>query len=460
MRSHAIRSPVQTASRSLSAAERRLLQRDLDAIWPPGGAQSLCILDANGVRTYDRNCEVAVTPASTQKLIVAAAAVYDLGLAYRFITRMASGARIDRGRLGGDLWLIGSGDPILVSNDLRGGVKILTRSGLRAIAGGVRVDASFLSGPERNPSWEGADAQYGFSAATSTVSLDQDTIEVHIAPRVAGMSAQVSLEPPTHAVSLSGSVRTVFAGARTDLEVVPTGVPNAFDIFGEIAAGAPQKILYVPVSGIPSYVGDVLTLMLRGSGIVVAKAPRAGVAPKGAQALWSHRSPPLGAIVTKMLFESNNHIAEQLLRTLGRVIRREGSDAAGIAVERDALRAQRIPTAGLRLVDASGLSAANRISALTLATLLYRAERQAGDPLYRALPRAGIEGTVKYYRLGAARGRVRAKSGHVAGVEALVGYVATHRYGRFAFAFLLDTAENAANADMRITRAVERLAEF
>jgi len=435
------------------------LQSDLDAIWPLRDRESLCVLDGNGARIYDRHCELAVVPASAQKLIVAAIALHDLGPAYRFITDIASRARIERGVLPGDLWLVGSGDPVLVSSDLRRGVKTLARSGLQRVAGGVIVDASVLLGPERNAFWDATDAQYGFSAATSGASLDQDTTEVHVMPRVAGMPALVWLEPPS-AVSLSGSAITTAVGDRTDLTVVPSGTPNSFTLSGEIAAGARETILYAPITGIPRYVGDVLTLMLRHAGIVVTRAARLGVAPVRRLPLWRHRSPPLSAIVTKMLFESNNHLAEQLLRTLGRHEQGRGSDAAGITAERAALEAQQIPRPGLRLVDASGLSAENRVSGLTLVSLLYRVERQPGDPLLRVLPRAGVEGTVKYYRLHAARGRIRAKSGHLTGVEALAGYALTRRYGRFSFAFLLNTADDPSDVDARISRAVERLAEF
>ncbi len=169
---------------------------------------------------------------------------------------------------------------------------------------------------------------------------------------------------------------------------------------------------------------------------------------------------PLMQIVSKMLFESNNHLAEQLLRTIGRVVNGVGSDRAGLTAERKLLRKNRIPRTGLYLVDGSGLSADNRSSALTLARVLDDDRRHRGERLFNALPRAGIEGTVKYYDIGGARGRVRAKSGHLAGVEALAGYVVSRRSGTFAFAFLIANGDDPNNVDGRMARAVERLAEF
>nr|MDQ6931464.1 D-alanyl-D-alanine carboxypeptidase [Candidatus Eremiobacteraeota bacterium] len=97
----------------------------------------------------------------------------------------------------------------------------------------------------------------------------------------------------------------------------------------------------------------------------------------------------------------------------------------------------------------------------TLAILLARAElTPGGNQLYLALPRGGIEGTLRHYRFSTALGRVRAKSGHLTSVEALAGYVTTRRHGRIVFAFLIDSAANADRVDEAIARAVDRLAEF
>jgi len=448
------------APKPLSVTERRSLRAVIDATLPAGGMQSLCVLDERGVQVYGRNATLAIPPASAQKVVIAASALADLGTNYRFVTTIGAERAPEGGVLHGNLWLVGSADPVLVSNDLRGGVKIIAAQGVQDIRGGVRVDATFLSGPERNPLWEASDAQYGFSAATSAISLDQDTIEVHATPSSEGLRARVWLEPPSGIVSVTGDVLTVAAGLPTTFDFQPLNRANAFGVSGQVAADERKAILYVPIRGIPLYVGDVFTRMLLKRGIRVAQPPSAGIAPRLGVVLWKHRSMPLLQIVSKMLFESNNHLAEQLLRALGRVSSGVGSDQAGVAAERALLRRYGIPRTGLVLVDGSGLSANNRASASTLARLLDDDRRHRGARLYNALPRAGIEGTVRYYDVGAARGRVRAKSGHLAGVASLAGYVFSRHSRTFAFAFLFANGEDADNVDSRITRAVQRLADF
>lgn len=455
--------PPAPIAHALTAPERTRLARRLDAVFAPfaGSPRSLCVIDASQTPVYGRGCARALAAASVQKIIVAASALRYLGAAYRFHTQLASAQPVANGTLADDLWLVGSGDPVFRSDDLRGGVKILARGGLARIAGGVAVDASALGGPERNPLWDPADANYGFAASTSGVSLDQDTIEFHVRPSVAGAPARIALKPPTRAITFTGTVMTMPAGASTYVTIEPSGPPNAFVVRGQIANTGHEAVFYLPVTRVPDYVGDILETMLEGRHIAVARRPRTGIAPRTLTVLWDHASPPLRFTVAKMLYESNNHIAEQLLRTIGRAQGGRGDDAHGIAAEMAYLRGLGVPADGMHLVDGSGLAAANRVSALTLATLLARADRApGGNALYFALPRGGVDGTLKRYPFGAARGRVRAKSGHIDGVASLAGYLSTRRHGRLVFAFVLDAPVYRDTADAVLVRAVDALADF
>ncbi|MFN2460096.1 MAG: D-alanyl-D-alanine carboxypeptidase, partial [Candidatus Velthaea sp.] len=195
---------------------------------------------------------------------------------------------------------------------------------------------------------------------------------------------------------------------------------NDFVFDGRIAAGAAQSF-WRPVVNMPVYTGRVFRAMLAARGIAVRDGVRTGVAPLGGHVLWLHRSPPLSDVVRQMLFTSDNHYAEQLLRAVG-AERGVGSTTTGAAVERAVLARAGIPLTGLRIVDGSGLAAGDRIASGALASLLARAAAQPDGPtLIAALPRVGLDGTVKWRHVTAARGNARAKSGHIANVNALAG---------------------------------------
>jgi D-alanyl-D-alanine carboxypeptidase/D-alanyl-D-alanine-endopeptidase (penicillin-binding protein 4) len=199
--------------------------------------------------------------------------------------------------------------------------------------------------------------------------------------------------------------------------------------------------------------------MLRQRGIAVAGRERTGIAPVVPNVLWRHRSAPLRAIVHQMFVESNNHFAEQLLRAVG-ATRGAGTEASGAIVEAAVLARNDAPSSGLRVVDGSGLAPSDRVEPLTLAELLARVAAQPLGPIFVAdLPRVGIEGTVRYRQVTDALGRVRAKSGHIDGVNALAGYVQTRRHGRVAFAIIVnDRRADDGPVDDGIDRALDILA--
>jgi len=208
------------------------------------------------------------------------------------------------------------------------------------------------------------------------------------------------------------------------------------------------------MQNVAAYVGAQTEAMLAARGIASARAPGAGASPLDTVVLWDHRSPPLQALEAHMLFVSDNHYAEQLLRTVGGEGGGAADDAGGIDAERRFLDRLGVPAPGLRLFDGSGLSPDNRVAAITVARLLSDNE----PSLYRLLPLGGREGTLEDYDFRTALGRVRAKSGHLSGVSALAGYANTLHHGRVAFAFLVDGSPG--DPDAAIVRAVDRLVEF
>jgi D-alanyl-D-alanine carboxypeptidase/D-alanyl-D-alanine-endopeptidase (penicillin-binding protein 4) len=174
---------------------------------------------------------------------------------------------------------------------------------------------------------------------------------------------------------------------------------------------------------------------LRTAGITVAGRTLTGKAGEDALPLASVSSVPLASILRFMNRESDNFTAEILLKQLGTELGDQGTTAAGSAVVRTLLTEQQIPIGGVRIVDGSGLSRLNRLTASALVGVL-----QAGydDPALRevllsALPVAGRNGTLRSRMRGsAAAGRVLAKTGTTSDASALSGYVKR----RYVFAIL------------------------
>jgi D-alanyl-D-alanine carboxypeptidase/D-alanyl-D-alanine-endopeptidase (penicillin-binding protein 4) len=395
----------------------------------------IAIVDAQGRALFVRRERTPAVPASTFKLLVAVTALATLGPDYRFETRLEALDGPQNGTLDGDLYIVGDGDPSLTSDDLRRGVGQVVRSGTTDITGGVVADASVFGAREVNPAWDADDLQYDYAAGTSALTLDDGVVEFHLVPTSAGLPAQIDVRPPSDAVRVLGDVRT---GYDTDLSIDRAADRNDFTFAGTIAVDAEQSF-YRPVIDQPLYVAGVTRRLLRERNITVEGMARTGAAPLVSTVLWRHRSQPLRALLKTMLFESDNHYAEQLLRAVGAFGGALGTESSGAAVEREVLKRLGARTDGLRVVDGSGLAPSDRVAPIDLATLLARVGLDStGEVLFEDLPRVGIEGTVRRRDVTTALGRSRAKSGHIADVDALAGYVETRHHGRVAFAILVN----------------------
>jgi D-alanyl-D-alanine carboxypeptidase/D-alanyl-D-alanine-endopeptidase (penicillin-binding protein 4) len=181
--------------------------------------------------------------------------------------------------------------------------------------------------------------------------------------------------------------------------------------------------------------GGAFRAVLARIGVTVEHSTGYGRAPRDAPPLALDYSESLRNLVKEMDHDSDNFVAEMLLKQLGAVIAGNGSTVAGVSVVRAELRRAGIPIAGVRLVDGSGLSRLDRLTASALVELLLAAERdpQIRGPLVSSLAVAGVSGTMDdRLQRRPTRGKVIAKTGTTDEASALAGFVR----GRYAFAIL------------------------
>lgn len=203
---------------------------------------------------------------------------------------------------------------------------------------------------------------------------------------------------------------------------------------------------------------------LRARGLQVQGQVRSAVAPASGLGVAAVESPPIPALVSRMLTDSDNDLAEALGRVLAR---REGlpaTFAGAAAAVTNAVRNLGVPMRGVRLYDASGLSRDDRVTAAALVAVLRASA--TGNPalasLSAGLPVAGFTGTLAdRYRANAtasAAGVVRAKTGTLAGVNALAGEVVDSRGRLLLFAFLAAHVPSPTPAEQALDRLATALA--
>jgi len=192
---------------------------------------------------------------------------------------------------------------------------------------------------------------------------------------------------------------------------------------------------FAGVNGSAAAAARALTEALEKRGIVVTGRAGAGRAPADALPIAFDLSQRLANVAPRMNAESDNFVAEMVLKGVGATIADPGSTAAGARVVRSTLRDAGIPLAGVRIADGSGLSRFDRVTVRALADILRAGatDPRIGEIFVSSLAVAGRSGTMKA-RLATrpTRGRIHAKTGTTNRASALAGFVGR----RYVFAIL------------------------
>ncbi len=370
-----------------------------------------CLVVTEGGRVlYDRQSDRSLVPASGMKLLTAVAVLARIDPDERLRTSVVATQSPAGGVVDGDLWLVGGGDPVL---------------------GTAPWAASLFRQPALfTPLEELAD---GVVAAGVT----------EVRGRVVGDESRYD------------RVRYVESWPEryaADGEIGPMSALAVNDGFAEWEAA--DVAFEDPATGAAA----VLTDLLRERGVVVGADAGAGPSPDGAPVVAGIDSPPVADLVGQMLRESDNGTAELLLKELGLRVEGEGSTAAGRTVVADALGSLGLPTAGLAVVDGSGLDPTNQVSCQLLHGVLEATID--GGPVDRGLSVAGASGTLARRFLDTpAQGQLRGKTGSLRGVASLSGFVSAQGGTELTFASIfngLDRSDDGGPLQDSLARALVR----
>jgi D-alanyl-D-alanine carboxypeptidase/D-alanyl-D-alanine-endopeptidase (penicillin-binding protein 4) len=393
--------PVPTADGIRAAVDRLVTGSGL------GPRVNVAVLDvATGQSLYEHGAQAPTVPASTTKLLTAAAVLAARGPAYRLATRAVAGAEP------GEVVLVGGGDPTLAvgaTGSYPGAARLdtLAEQVKKALGGTaptrVTVDATLYSGPVTGPGWDADIPTGGFGGEIRALTTDGARVDPK---KVTGFAERFSSPD--------------LAAGRSFAKLL--GLPTDAVSRGRAPAGAG------PAAGDPT----------------AAPASPGGTGP-GAE-LGRVESPPMIRLVDYMLGASDNFVAEALARQVALAKGKPASFQGAAEAVKEQIAALGLPADDLTLADGSGLSRTNRIPPLLLAKLVAMSaddqHPQLGS-IIEGLPVGGWSGTLlerftDSVGTAAGAGVVRAKTGTLSAVNSIAGVVTTADGRLLAFAVLAD----------------------
>jgi serine-type D-Ala-D-Ala carboxypeptidase/endopeptidase (penicillin-binding protein 4) len=371
------------------------LTRSLTTIAGQAPPDTCLVVDAGGRLILTQNEGTSLIPASNEKLLLAAAALEELGARHRFRTEVLGPRPNGQGVVNGDLWLVGGGDPVLASRSyartsdkqdeahtaLEDLADAVVDAGVRVVRGRIVGDDSRYDDSRYVSAWPSRFIDQHQTGPLSALSVN-DGFATFPTPNDPSVPETLSTDPPRQAAS-------AFAN------------------------------------------------LLTRRGVRVEGGTGTGTAPAGAASLAEIRSAPLRDITAELLTHSDDQTAELVLKEVGLSRRGEGSTAAGAAAVEEILGEEGFDLTGVDLTDGSGLAGTNRVTC----RLLHQVLADAGprSTLVNGLAVAGRTGTLESLFAGTpAEGRLRAKTGSLNEVRALSGVVRVSDGDDLTFALLVN----------------------
>lgn len=425
-----------------------------------GTRWGLVVMTMDGRELVSINPDARFLPASNTKIFTVAAAFHRLGDLTIPDPRFGTSVRLVPRGDGEppDIVLVGAGDAMLLD------APDCARDCLSALADAVVTNkitrVNNIIGDDRlfpeqpwGQGWSWGDLVTRSGAAVSALTVNSNEAGLIIKPGAnAGDPADVQWRETDvlggqHFFDLQNEIVTVASGEGVEDAYLMERLPDAstLRLNGHVVQGGPSRNLPVAIASPAGVAAQRLQYLLEQRGVKVegstVVAYRPAVAAdrpdlRGDAAAHSPKyegleigrllPPALIDDATFLMKQSQNLHAELLLRRLG-LLEGGGSAEDGLAIVEAMLTEASAPRWAWDFSDGSGMSAYNRATPRMVANFLrWTSQRPWGEAFRNTFPIGGVDGTLRRRFTGTSlEGRVFAKTGTLAGTNALSGFMLT-----------------------------------
>ncbi len=381
--------------------------------------------------------DAPMNPASVIKLLTTYVALEALGPAYTWKTSVYTTGNLRAGRLEGDLYLKGGGDPFLVTERFWKLLLRLRNTGVRDIAGDLVIDNSWFEIESEDPGEFDGRPYRAYNVAPDALLLNFGVTRFWFVPDPEAGEVRIVPEPPSTTLKIENLMSLTSSGCVGGLKHLNMRVMSREDggtvrFSGAYPAKCGRYSISRAIATPVPFAFGAFQAMWRDLGGTIEGGVRVADTPPEAELIYSLDSLTLAELIRPTNKFSNNVMSRQLLLTLG--AERKGPPGTvekGRAAVEEWLRRARLEFPELILDNGAGLSRETRVTARSLGELLLHAYRSPYmSEFIASLPLSAIDGTLKrrFHRGPLAR-QLHLKTGTLDNVRAMGGYLRT-RSGR------------------------------
>ncbi len=424
---------------------------------------SLTVLDVKtGETVFAANPIMGLATASTLKTVTTITAFNLLGKDFQYQTQFGYSGLIGAdGALNGDVIIKGAGDPTLGSwryesthedHILSLMVNALQKAGIKKINGRIIGDDSVFGSQSIPPGWIWMDVGNYYGAGTSGLCWRENQFDIKLKTgRVDSPISVARTVPAMPYLDFKSELLNSPAGSGDEAYAFLPVNSKLMYLRGTYAEDQSKKAISVALPDPAFDAAFRLEDTLKRLGIAVANDPestgtltaKGQPTPAIATNLTTILSPKLSQIIYWLNQKSINLYAEQLLKTIAWKAGKVPSTDNGVEVEQNFWKARGIDPHSLNVVDGSGLSPGDRVTTLTMATVLQSAKGTDWFPdFYESLPTYN---------------NMKMKSGSILNVLTYAGYQ-THDGRELCFSIMVNNFNGSSRAvKEKIFRVLDEL---
>lgn len=378
----------------------------------------------NGKTVFEHNANTPMMPASIQKIATLLPSLNTLGKDYQFTTQLYTNKD-------NNLYLKLGADPYLTSADLKSIVRTIRDNKIYSTKA-FYIDDSILDANEWGEGWQWDDDLNPLIPKFGSYNLDKNLLTVNICPTTPGAPADISTEvfyPTAFINNVITSDKTNIKLERKNYispDVINVDGTISHDLATQIPINYPRRYFILRLEDIMrrqkiSYYGDYNRIKL----------------PKNTTLITEVKH-PLSNAIEDILKKSNNMIAETVFKVAGGKYTNEtGSNAASLDMFNDYYKKLGINTDNIKIVDGSGVSKNNLLTADFITDILLKTSQNKDLQDFKCHFAAPGEGTLTD-RMLYFKDNLRAKTGTLTNISSIAGYLTAKSGKTYVFCIMIN----------------------